>query len=392
MSAYFELTNQTLIILAFLLVFTMTLVMIGYKILYPTSTGLMTFILGNIAQLGFFAVLYIDGYSGVLRFSVLVNTFECLAATLWVVSFKKITSVKVRAWFYILLNAATVAATAYYFYYDNSVVARRFVTSLIVAIVLIDGAVTVFMNPSFKKYRSFVFTGTTIVLFAVVNLSRGLYRLFVPFTFRTVFDANPSISLFVTLTLAFAMFMNFSIVFLNMDLLVSQIKKTSNIDPLTGLFNRRYFFERFETMLALLRRKGEDFVVAIVDIDDFKRINDTFGHNVGDEILVEFSDFIREQIRNVDIAARYGGEEFIILLRTESMDGAAVVMDRFQKETKEKYWSDKTLSITFSAGVELVTRKHLSMTNEEIIDIVDKRLYYAKDMGKDMVVYSTVVE
>lgn len=390
MSAYFELTNQTLTILAFILVLTMTLVMIGYRILYPKTTGLLYFILGNISQLGFFVVLYIDGYSGILRFPVLVNIFECLAASLWVVSFKKITHVKVRKHFYISLNIISTVSTVYYFYFDNSVAERRFFTSLIVAVILIDGAITVFASPSFRRYRSFIFTGITVVLFAMTNLIRGLYRLFVPITFHTIFDANSSISFFVTLTLAFALFMNFSIVFLNMDFLIGRIREMSNIDPLTGIHNRRYFLERFEEMIELLRRKGDAFVIAILDIDDFKSINDSYGHNIGDEMLVAFAAYLKEAFRKVDLVARYGGEEFIVLLRAPDREHAEYVFDRVLDGVRQQKWTSKELDMTFSGGVEIIDRSHLGMSEEEMIDIVDQRLYYAKETGKDKIVYSAV--
>lgn len=153
-------------------------------------------------------------------------------------------------------------------------------------------------------------------------------------------------------------------------------------DSLTKLYTRRYFEERCYQEVYRFNRTAEGFAIAFLDIDDFKQINDTYGHSTGDLVLKTLSEIILKSIRKSDIACRYGGEEFIILLTNSDSQSAEVVLGRIKdKLTTNTNLIDKNLKITFSAGVSTFSNKFNNI--EELIDDADKKLYKAKRNGKN---------
>lgn len=390
MSTMIQFSNQSLIIFSFAVVVTMLSVMVGYYFLYPDTKGLKFFMLGNVFQMLFYTFLYMDGYSGVLRFPAFVNLSEVLVSVCYMIAFKQIVGIHIRPLFYTIMGASGLAGGSYFFYIDNYVVGRRVVTSIIVFVLLMEATYHIAKKAKENKIRSFNFSGTSIFLFGILILSRTLYRLFAPITFKTVFDQNPSITFFVLVSLLFSVLMNFAIAFLNMDRLVNKIRFLSDTDPLTKIYNRRYFVNRLDEQVELLKRKKEGFVIAMFDLDDFKRVNDTYGHKIGDQVLVEFAEQLHHELRKIDIVARYGGEEFIALIRTSSMEQAHTILKRIHLGIKNKQFSSKLLDITMSGGAVLIGEEQRNMSVEDMIEIADKRLYYAKETGKDRIIVNAV--
>jgi len=152
---------------------------------------------------------------------------------------------------------------------------------------------------------------------------------------------------------------------------------TSYIDSLTSLLNRRAFEVQFDK----LSQKNLQLNMAILDIDDFKLVNDTYGHSVGDDVLVKLSKILYACIRNTDVCARWGGEEFVLLIPDLSITDAKEVIQRIIKSVEKKdFIPNKT--ITVSAG--LAQKKHHE-DKKVFFDRVDKRLYKAKQRGKNQV-------
>ena len=167
---------------------------------------------------------------------------------------------------------------------------------------------------------------------------------------------------------------------------LEKLKELSSTDPLTGIKNRRAFFEISENFFKLSRRKELPLSLIMLDIDFFKKVNDTYGHSIGDEVLKYLVKIVNKELRDSDIFARYGGEEFIILLPETDIEGAFKTADKLRKIIENTpYEGDVEISITISCGVA-------QLTNEKIFnDLIiksDKALYRAKDGGRNMVVKS----
>jgi diguanylate cyclase (GGDEF)-like protein len=155
--------------------------------------------------------------------------------------------------------------------------------------------------------------------------------------------------------------------------------RLASIDPLTGLFNRRYFDTRLEAELQRARRHSEPLTLLMVDIDNFKAINDELGHVVGDRLLRCVSERLRRGVRIFDVCARYGGDEFAILMPSSNVDTAVLVAERIRTSVRG-HCAYGTAGVTVSIGVA-----HSDGREQDLLSIADRALLEAKAMGKNTV-------
>lgn len=151
-------------------------------------------------------------------------------------------------------------------------------------------------------------------------------------------------------------------------------------DPLTKIYNRRYIFQRIEYEIDLCKRTGRRFSLIMFDLDNFKHINDTYGHNLGDIVLKEVTKIVRERIRKVDIFGRWGGEEFLVMLPDTSLLSAAFLAD----ELRHKIVNANIVNLSVSASFG-VTEYRDGDTVYTITERVDEVMYSAKKKGKNRV-------
>ena len=164
------------------------------------------------------------------------------------------------------------------------------------------------------------------------------------------------------------------------------LRQQSIRDPLTGLFNRRFLEEAFERELQLAGRKKQSVAVLFLDLDHFKRFNDTFGHDAGDLALQSLADVFRKFFRTSDICCRYGGEEFAIILPESTSRDAATRADALRSEVKNlrlHYKKQPLGQFTVSVGVAAFPEH--GATSEELLKIADQCLYESKAGGRDVV-------
>ncbi|MFN0038155.1 MAG: diguanylate cyclase [Burkholderiales bacterium] len=169
---------------------------------------------------------------------------------------------------------------------------------------------------------------------------------------------------------------------------LEQLTERAREDALTGTLNRRGLDEAFKREAGRADRQNTSMCVAVVDIDNFKQLNDSLGHTVGDQALQHIASVIKKHLRPEDALARYGGEEFVVLLPDSDLDKAVGVMVRLQRElTKEFFLHNKErLLITFSGGVS--ERRH-GEELEPAVERADRAMYKAKRSGKNRVVADT---
>lgn len=164
-----------------------------------------------------------------------------------------------------------------------------------------------------------------------------------------------------------------------------QLQYLATHDPLTGLINREQFMQTVEREIVSIQNNEKETSMVIMDIDYFKNINDHYGHPVGDRILKEVADFIKEVLRRTDIPARLGGEEFIILLPDTSLSEGNRVAEKLQQKLQDHSFSIDGVDhkITASFGVASLTHCHHSF--QECYSEADKALYRAKNNGRNCV-------
>ena len=169
-------------------------------------------------------------------------------------------------------------------------------------------------------------------------------------------------------------------------ILEEELKKLAQTDTLTSLFNRRHFLALAQQEIIKAVRYEHSLCFAVLDIDFFKRINDTLGHPVGDIVVSTLARHLQHSIRQSDIVARIGGEEFAFLLLHVNEEQARAKMERLCKEISEciiKYGSDKTLSVTVSIGIAMLQAP--IQTLDELYMRADQKLYEAKKAGRNCV-------
>ena len=162
-----------------------------------------------------------------------------------------------------------------------------------------------------------------------------------------------------------------------------------NRDLLTGVLSRDAIFHRIQHELSLYTRKNSSFALMMLDLDHFKKVNDTYGHLAGDEVLQAISDLVMSQLRDIDDIGRYGGEEFIIVLTDTSIDGVKIVSERIIKAVENSavsVTSGETIPITTSIGVTVASYDD-DITVKQLIAQADEALYRAKNDGRNCVRY-----
>jgi diguanylate cyclase (GGDEF)-like protein len=172
-------------------------------------------------------------------------------------------------------------------------------------------------------------------------------------------------------------------------LALKQAQRQVWLDPLTGLTSRRFLDEKLPEIFEAQREAGQELALVMMDLDHFKRFNDTFGHQAGDDLLRLAGQLLRGAVRDSDIAARYGGDEFLLMLPAVSAEQAAAVARRavalFGQQMKARPARPAELGLGLSAGVASL-RAHQPEDLQELVRLADSALYAAKRQGQSVCV------
>lgn len=166
-----------------------------------------------------------------------------------------------------------------------------------------------------------------------------------------------------------------------------ELQRLATRDPLTGCLNRRALFDAFEKLVVKAHSENTPISCLILDIDYFKKVNDSYGHGIGDRVIQEVSRRMLESTRSTDLVCRYGGEEFCVVLPGMSVDGAIALGDRIRARIEERAGRAvrelDNLQVTVSVGVDCATGQEIDM--KQLIDRADQALYVAKRSGRNQV-------
>lgn len=169
-----------------------------------------------------------------------------------------------------------------------------------------------------------------------------------------------------------------------------ELEKMATTDYLTALSNHQSFYTYFDELKLQAVRKNFPISLIFMDIDNFKHINDTYGHLSGDQILKELADIIKSCIRSTDFAARYGGEEFAVILPNTDLDVAVKLSERIRRKVEANHFEtgDRVIQVTISMGADTFKPENSCKCLYEFINKVDMLLYKAKNNGKNQVQYT----
>lgn len=169
------------------------------------------------------------------------------------------------------------------------------------------------------------------------------------------------------------------------ELLIRSVimEKISKTDVLTDMYNHRTFQEYFDTIIRQASKDSTRIQLAIFDIDDFKKVNDTFGHSVGDIILKRIASKIKTMVTVDDIPARYGGEEFAVILTNKTMEQSLILLELIRTAIQDENHIELDRNVTVSVGVHEYCKDE---SKEEVFNKSDQALYEAKHSGKNKIV------
>jgi diguanylate cyclase (GGDEF)-like protein len=167
---------------------------------------------------------------------------------------------------------------------------------------------------------------------------------------------------------------------------LSSVKNLATYDTLTGLYNRRYFDERFgmEVQQAFVNKSSLSLI--LIDIDHFKKVNDTYGHLEGDKILRGVGSLLKNSVRKNDTVARYGGEEFVLILPETNLEAASMIAERIRQVVESTAFDVENahIRVTISLGISSFP-SHRPRSKEELVKMADLALYHAKGEGRNRV-------
>jgi diguanylate cyclase (GGDEF)-like protein len=165
----------------------------------------------------------------------------------------------------------------------------------------------------------------------------------------------------------------------------AEVDKRSRTDPLTGLWNRHHFGEQLQRCLDEADRFGQPVSLVLVDIDHFKRVNDTWGHQAGDSVLKQLTRILQDGVRSVDICVRYGGEEVAMLLTKTDSEHAVEVAQRLRKRIEAHTFRHGGAEIAVTASFGVATYPETVKVRDQLFPASDKALYIAKHEGRNRV-------
>jgi len=174
--------------------------------------------------------------------------------------------------------------------------------------------------------------------------------------------------------------------------LKDHFENMSMIDQLTGLYNRRYFYEQANIAIANTKRYGQTLCILVLDLDDFKQVNDTYGHGFGDDVLVRVSKVLEEQVRETDILIRYGGEEFVVIFTNTNCSNGEVFAERIRGAVESLKWEKDGFVQTTSIGLYCLDKNccmpdgNKDINIDKLVSFADTALYTAKAQGRNKVV------
>ncbi|MDQ3516214.1 MAG: GGDEF domain-containing protein, partial [Gemmatimonadota bacterium] len=168
--------------------------------------------------------------------------------------------------------------------------------------------------------------------------------------------------------------------------LAAELHRLAGIDELTGLPNRRATVLRFNEEAARAIRQQRPYSIVVLDVDHFKRVNDTYGHAVGDDVLKNVARTLEVSTRGVDVVGRIGGEEFVVILSEESSDGAKIGAERLRSRIAESSPLRETAETKLTVSGGIATAPEDGWTWDELFAVADRRLYEAKRAGRNCVI------
>lgn len=379
-----KLHSPTLVAIAAILLLVMTLMLLAAWRFNPRISGLGAWTLSyGFALLVTFSLL-LRAVAPELLLVLLVQVSTFMMAFLNLQGTRTYVGVQPVPWRYGVAGlAALVGAAIYFTLQQPDEVARYTVMSLVVGVLFVMCAASI-SGGNIRDYPA-------RYLYAFASGGHGLFLLLRPWVFslgrQGLFDSQRAIAVspvVVVESIVAVVLMAFCIVMLANEQVTLALRNIADRDPLTGVFNRRAFLVLLDKAGLYANRMNFPLSILLIDLDYFKKINDTWGHRAGDEALLHFVSIAQECIRNGDVIGRLGGEEFAIFLPNAHEQAAEAVANRLRCAVESRSLAFGTAEIALTASVGVACRQS-DEAPEQALHRADAAMYRAKRSGRNRV-------
>lgn len=318
----------------------------------------------------------------VMLATVLVTTSIALQFT-GIQSFK---SSRVYLWPAILFVSIGAIQTFWFEFIRPDIISRAVANSILFSLGFAACASeTIIRNQSKFKCISWV-AGVSFALLSIAMLIRAVILLQSPPEVYSLYSNIPINPAIFIITCILQLCVTFGFLLMLNRQLVTEIEKVASRDALTGVFNRRMFEDEMSRLQSRCKRTGDKFSLMLIDLDDFKLINDNYGHLKGDEILCRLANIVLSSIRPSDFFARYGGDEFCVLLPSTGITEANIVANRLRETYASTAFIVSGKIINSSISIGIVDSSQVGLEFKNLLSAADQALYQAKQSGRNKVV------
>jgi len=362
--------------MAFYTVLFLSLLTIGVYISDLSNRKILYMVLGNLSFMLLYGTVLL-GINDYLKTPALVGFFDLLAISFYIIAVFKLFAFDVSKVKLLIINILHISLLIYFDLILDQVSVMRMMTTLFGLILILDAVISTRLQSGMARIRPFNNLFLNVIMFVLYKLSLFGYRLHTITTEVGVDSINTSINVFTFIGLLLIIWINFTLILLNYNLLNTQYKHLSLYDFLTDIPNRRYVTMEIQNAIMDCKKNDSIYGLILLDVDDFKMYNDKFGHDFGDEVLVDFVRNFKTLIRSNDIFARYGGDEFIMLLQIKSREEMTYFVKRVTSYFEKIQLTSRNITMKFSIGKGYIDHTTI-LDAQKIIDEVDKDLYVNK--------------
>jgi len=355
------------------------LILVFLCLLVNQYRGIKTYTIGKIFTLiSYFVSLSKNNHlSSIL---VLAGMFLLIGTSISCVGISQFTARKIKLNYLYTINLLFIVFQSYFLAF-NDIFVFRTVTQTVLQIVVFSISAYCLLTTNHKGFiSSSRFMGFTMIGLIMSLVVRIILLARNPPEELFVHNEINALTLLVTLVFTFLLTAGF--VMMVCQRLYSDLKVAANTDVLTRLLNRRAMMDQLEIAMSQFYRSDRSFAIILIDIDFFKRVNDVYGHDGGDIVLVHLAQILQTKMRKIDSASRWGGEEFLILLPETTLDQAQEIAERLRYYV-ETNPAQSNIQITISLGIAVIRQHGNSL--ESLITAADHALYSAKRNGRNQV-------
>lgn len=319
-------------------------------------------------------------------FAFFVNMSDVVASLFYMIGLLQIFKVKIPLKKIIGLLLFTAIALLVIDQVNSLHSLLRLATNIATAAIYIYGFFMVIKKKTKQEMLNSRFLLLILIYAIILKTTIVIFRIYSS-TYEVSIDSiQSSVVVFTFLSLMLAISINIATLFSQYDKIYLELKKSSSTDYLTGVYNRKFMYDKISELKSLHLREKINFGVILIDINGFKKINDTFGHLEGDRILKTFAKKLRENIRDIDYIGRYGGDEFLLVAIIEDKESFLELHQRII-DNIEKIKTKDNQPITISGGAYLINDQKNFDSIDEIIQYVDTLLYNAKKNKNNQINY-----